>query len=47
MSGFRFAPIQTGLRFVISSRMILTVSGVIFIAEFLKDTISPVASEPE
>lgn len=46
-SGLRFAPIRTGLRLVISSRMILMVSGVIFMAELLNETIIPVAKVPE
>jgi hypothetical protein len=46
-SGLRFAPMSTGLRVVISCRIIRTVSAVTLIAEFWNETINPVASEPE
>jgi len=46
-NGFRFAPISTGLRFVISSLMMRTISGEIFIAELWNEMVNPVVSDPE
>jgi hypothetical protein len=47
MSGFRLAPIRTGLLVVISCRMMRTTSGVILSAEFLNEITNPVTSDPE